>query len=221
MVKCMLIGVPGSGKGTQAEKIAEFLDIPVVTMSALLKKQLSADSDLGREVAAKMREGILISDDIIWKILSQELAHKQYAKGYILDGFPRTMAQADMVEAQGFLIDLVLHLAVEDAVIVRRMEGRRVHPASGRVYHIEFAPPLKPGLDDKTGEALIQREDDRAEVVKKRLTVFHNQTEPVIEWVKSHAERKDLSCIRHYYKIDAAQNPQKVWADIQEILKEF
>ena len=91
MVKCILIGVPGSGKGTQAEKIAEFLDIPVVTMSALLKKQLSADSDLGREVAAKMREGILISDDIIWKILSQELAHKQYAKGYILDGFPRTM----------------------------------------------------------------------------------------------------------------------------------
>ncbi|MEC8064345.1 MAG: nucleoside monophosphate kinase [Pseudomonadota bacterium] len=218
MVKIILLGSPGSGKGTQAEAISKHFSIPILTMSALLKKQLSATSALGQEVAKKMREGILIADDIIWQILQAELISNDCTQGYILDGFPRTMEQARLLERSDTVFDLVLHLAIDDATIIKRMEGRRVHPASGRVYHTVYAPPKSENIDDITGEPLMQRDDDKPQVVQKRLDVYHAQTEPVITWAKSQ-QSGPSRLIKRYAEVDAVQVPKKVWADIQEILK--
>lgn len=218
MVKIILLGSPGSGKGTQAEAISKYFSIPVLTMSALLKKQLGSTSAIGREVAQKMREGILIADNIIWQILQDELVSSDYKQGYILDGFPRTMEQARLLERSDTVFDVVLHLAIDDATIIKRMEGRRIHPQSGRVYHTVYAPPKSQNIDDITGEPLVQRDDDKPQVVQKRLDVYHAQTEPVIAWAKSQ-QSSPSRLIKRYAEVDAIQAPAKVWATIQEILK--
>ena len=217
MVRCVLIGAPGTGKGTQAETISEFLDVPILGMSRLLKQYAQQKSSLGLSMTEQMNAGQLISDDIIWQVLQEELKGSQYNRGYILDGFPRTIPQAELMQKASIVIDLVLYLEAPDEMIVRRMSGRRIHPDSGRVYHIQHKPPRQDGRDDLTGEPLVLRDDDRSEVVAKRLHLYHEQTEPVVSWLKSNSGKDQQ--IKKFEPIDAGQAPDQVWQSIHRILQ--
>jgi adenylate kinase len=219
MVRCVIIGAPGSGKGTQAEKIQAEFGVPVIMMSALLKQSVQRNDALGEMIAQKMRNGQLISDDIIWELLKAELALPQYERGCVLDGFPRTIKQvAYLTEAQ-FSVDLVLYLKVADEDIVERMSGRRVHPGSGRVYHTQYAPPKVEGVDDQTQEPLVQRDDDKPEVVVARLGVYHEQTAPVVAWAKEESQ-KTTGLVRRFVALDASQGLEAVWQEIKKVWKD-
>ena len=216
MVRCIIIGAPGSGKGTQAEKIQAEFGVPMITMSALLKESVQRNDALGEMIAQKMRNGQLISDDIIWELLKAELALPRYDSGCVLDGFPRTVKQVEYLTEAQFSVDLVLYLKVADEDIVARMSGRRVHPGSGRVYHTQYAPPKVEGVDDQTQEPLVQRDDDKPEVVVKRLGVYHEQTAPVVAWANEESQ-KDNGIVGHFVALDASQNLDAVWQEIMQV----
>jgi adenylate kinase len=188
-MRLILLGAPGAGKGTQANFIKEKYNIPQISTGDMLRAAIAAGSELGIAAKKVMDAGQLVSDDIIIGLVKDRLKEADCANGYLFDGFPRTIAQADAMKDAGVKVDFVLEIAVPDESIIERMDGRRCHPGSGRVYHIKFNPPKVEGIDDVTGEPLVQREDDRAETVKKRLDVYHNQTEVLLgyynEWAKS------------------------------------
>lgn len=188
-MRLILLGAPGAGKGTQANFIKEKYNIPQISTGDMLRAAIAAGSELGIAAKKVMDAGQLVSDDIIIGLVKDRLKEADCANGYLFDGFPRTIAQADAMKDAGVKVDYVLEIAVPDESIIERMDGRRCHPGSGRVYHIKFNPPKVEGIDDVTGEPLVQREDDRAETVKKRLDVYHNQTEVLLgyynEWAKS------------------------------------
>ena len=216
MVRCIVIGAPGSGKGTQAEKIQAEFGVPIISMSALLKESVERSDALGEMIAQKMRNGQLISDDIIWELLKTELALPQYDSGCVLDGFPRTTKQVTYLAEAQFSVDLVLYLKVADEDIVARMSGRRVHPGSGRVYHTQYAPPKVEGLDDQTQEPLVQRDDDKPEVVVKRLGVYHEQTAPVVAWAEEESKKTD-GLVGRFVALDASRDLTSVWHDIKQV----
>ena len=184
-----LLGAPGAGKGTKATFIKEKYNIPQISTGDMLRAAVKAGTPLGMAAKKVMDAGGLVSDDIIIGLVKDRLKQADCAKGYLFDGFPRTIPQADAMKDAGVAIDYVLEIDVPDEAIVERMSGRRVHPASGRTYHIAFNPPKADGKDDATGEALIQRDDDKEETVKKRLSVYHEQTEVLVDyynnWAKS------------------------------------
>ncbi len=188
-MRLILLGPPGAGKGTQANFIKEKYSIPQISTGDMLRAAIKAGSELGIAAKAVMDAGQLVSDDIIIGLVKDRLKEADCANGYLFDGFPRTIAQADAMKDAGVKIDFVLEIDVPDEQIIERMDGRRCHPGSGRVYHVKFNPPKVEGLDDITGEPLVQRDDDKAETVKKRLDVYHNQTEVLLgyynEWAKS------------------------------------
>ncbi|AXA91877.1 adenylate kinase [Massilia sp. YMA4] len=188
-MRLILLGAPGAGKGTQANFIKEKYNIPQISTGDMLRAAIAAGSELGIAAKKVMDAGQLVSDDIIIGLVKNRLKEADCANGYLFDGFPRTIAQADAMKDAGVKIDYVLEIAVPDESIIERMDGRRCHQGSGRVYHVKFNPPKVEGLDDVTGEPLVQRDDDRAETVKKRLDVYHNQTEVLLgyynEWAKS------------------------------------
>ena len=186
-MKLVLLGPPGAGKGTQAKAVCAEFGIPQISTGDMLRAAVSAGTVLGRQVRAVMDRGDLVSDDIIVRLVEERIAAPDCASGFLFDGFPRTIAQAEALEAARVAIDAVVEIAVPDEEVVRRMSGRRVHPASGRVYHVTFNPPRAPGLDDETGEPLLQRDDDREETVRDRLAVYRNQTHPLVEFYKSRA----------------------------------
>lgn len=181
-MRLILLGPPGAGKGTQAGFITEHFSIPQISTGDMLRAAIRAGSPLGLEAKKVMDAGQLVSDDIIIGLVKERLKQEDCAKGYLLDGFPRTIAQADAMKAAGVGIDYVLEIDVVDEQIVDRMSGRRVHSASGRTYHVKYNPPKKEGLDDVTGEPLIQRDDDKAETVMKRLEVYRKQTLPLVDY---------------------------------------
>ena len=181
-MRIILLGSPGSGKGTQAQFIVEKFGIPQISTGDMLRAAVKAGTPLGIEAKKVMDEGGLVSDEIILGLIKERITQNDCSKGFLLDGFPRTIAQAEGLKAMGVDIDEVIEIAVDDAEIIKRMSGRRVHPASGRTYHIEFNKPKVEGLDDVTGEALIQRDDDSEETVKKRLAVYHEQTKPLVNY---------------------------------------
>lgn len=181
-MKLILLGGPGAGKGTQATFITEKYGIPQISTGDMLRAAVKAGSPMGLEAKKVMDAGGLVPDDIILGLIAERLKQPDCAKGFLFDGFPRTIPQAEALRAQGVELDYVLEIDVSDEEIIRRMSGRRVHPSSGRTYHVVFNPPKVEGKDDVTGEALIQRDDDREETVRKRLTVYHNQTQPLIEY---------------------------------------
>jgi adenylate kinase len=187
-MKLILLGAPGAGKGTQAAFIKERFGIPQISTGDMLRAAVNAGTALGLAAKKVMDAGALVSDELIIGLVSDRLRGPDCREGYLFDGFPRTIPQADAMKAAAVAIDYVLEIAVPDEEIIARMSGRRVHLASGRTYHLVFNPPQHAGQDDDTGEPLIQREDDREETVRKRLAVYHAQTRPLVgyydEWAK-------------------------------------
>lgn len=183
-IRCLLVGAPGSGKGTQAEYLSQKLSIPIVTTSSVIRASLNDDSPMSVKVRDTINQGKLIDDDMMWQLLQHRVCQDDCKAGIILDGFPRNQKQLDMLLDAGVKIDTVLYLQVSDEVIVDRLSGRRVHLPSGRTYHVLYNPPKQDGLDDITSESLVQRDDDTPEVVQKRLAIFHEQTMPVIKWAQ-------------------------------------
>ncbi|TVP79083.1 adenylate kinase [Thioalkalivibrio sp.] len=187
-MRLILLGAPGAGKGTQAQYITEKYDIPQISTGDMLRAAVKAGTPLGVEAKKVMDAGGLVSDDIILGLIKERLQQPDCANGFLFDGFPRTIPQAEALKEQGVDLDYVVEVDVEDEEIIKRMSGRRVHPASGRTYHVVFNPPKVEGKDDVTGEDLIQREDDNAETVRKRLEVYHSQTKPLVEFYSKWAE---------------------------------
>ncbi len=181
-MRIILLGSPGSGKGTQAQFIVEKFGIPQISTGDMLRAAVKAGTPLGIEAKKIMDEGGLVSDEIILSLIKERITQNDCNKGFLLDGFPRTIVQAEGLKEMGVNVDEVIEIAVDDAEIIKRMSGRRVHPASGRTYHIEFNKPKIEGVDDISGEALIQRDDDTEETVKKRLAVYHEQTKPLVNY---------------------------------------
>ena len=183
-MRLILLGPPGAGKGTQAAVIRAKFAIPQISTGDMLRAAVKAGTPLGREAQKVMDAGHLVSDDLILGLVQERLKRPDCARGYLFDGFPRTIPQADALKAAGIAIDHVLEIDVPDEEIVMRMSGRRVHPGSGRVYHVKFNPPKVDGKDDTTGEPLLQRDDDKPETVKQRLDVYRRQTRPLIDYYR-------------------------------------
>jgi adenylate kinase len=190
-MRLILLGPPGAGKGTQAAFIKQLYGIPQISTGDMLRAAVQAGTPLGLAAKKVMDSGALVSDDIIIALVKERLFAPDCAKGYLFDGFPRTIRQADAMKDAAVPIDFVLEIAVPDDAIVERMSGRRVHPASGRSYHVKFNPPKVDGRDDLTGEPLIQRDDDKEDTVKKRLAVYHAQTEPLVAYYRQWAASGD------------------------------
>ncbi len=188
-MKIMLLGAPGSGKGTQAQFICEKYQIPQISTGDMLRAAVKAGTPLGKQAKAIMDAGELVPDDIILNLIQERILQPDCEKGFLLDGFPRTIAQAEGLEKMGVTLDYVIEIDVPDEAIIQRLSGRRVHPGSGRVYHLLYNPPKEDCKDDLTGEPLIQRDDDREETVRKRLAVYHQQTAPLIEYYRQKAEK--------------------------------
>ena len=200
-MRVILLGGPGAGKGTQANYIKERYNIPQISTGDMLRAAVKADTPLGVEAKKVMDAGGLVSDDIILGLIDERLKQPDCEQGYLFDGFPRTLAQADALKDKGIKIDAVVEIDVDDEEIIRRMSGRRVHLASGRTYHVVFNPPKEEGKDDETGEPLIQRDDDKEETVRERLSVYHDQTEPLIDYYSKWAASGDADAPR-YVKIN-------------------
>ena len=208
-MRLILLGPPGAGKGTQAAFIREAYGIPQISTGDMLRAAVNAGTPLGLAAKQVIVSGTLVSDDIIIGLVQERLRESDCERGYLFDGFPRTIPQADAMKDAAVRIDHVLEIDVPDAAIVERMSGRWVHPASGRTYHVRFNPPRRPGLDDETGEPLVQRDDDREDTVKKRLAVYHAQTEPLVAYYKSWADTGDPRAPR-YRAIDGLQDVDAV-----------
>ena len=184
-MRLILIGGPGAGKGTQANFVKDKFQIPQISTGDMLRAALKAGTELGKKAKGYMDSGALVPDEVIIGLVKERIKEADCEKGFLFDGFPRTIPQADALKDAGVAIDAVVDIDVPDEEIIKRMSGRRVHLASGRTYHIIFNPPKEEGKDDVTGEDLIQRDDDQKETVRKRLDVYHAQTEPLIDYYKT------------------------------------
>ena len=209
-MKIILLGPPGAGKGTQAQFICEHFGIPQISTGDMLRAAVSAGTELGQRVKSVMDSGALVSDDIIIELVKERIAADDCANGFLFDGFPRTIVQAEALESASVAIETVLEISVPDEEIVKRLSGRRVHPGSGRTYHIEYNPPKAEGRDDVTGEALIQRDDDKEDTVRERLSVYREQTQPLIGY---YSDKADNSSLR-YITVDGL-------GEVSEIQKEI
>ena len=198
-MKIILLGAPGAGKGTQAQFLTKKYDIPQISTGDMLRAAIKAGTDMGKMAKEFMDSGKLVTDEIIIGLVKDRIAEDDCKKGFLLDGFPRTIPQAEAVTAAGIEIDAVIEIDVPDEEIVNRMSGRRVHQNSGRTYHLVYNPPKIEGKDDETGEELIQRADDKEEIVKDRLNVYHDQTQPLVNYYQTQASKiEDL----HYIRVD-------------------
>jgi len=210
-MRLILLGPPGAGKGTQAAYIREQYRIPQISTGDMLRAAVKAGTPLGVAAKKVMDAGQLVSDDIIVGLVKERLKQPDCAGGYLLDGVPRTIPQAEALRAAGVALDYVLEIDVPDAEIVTRMSGRRVHPASGRSYHVKFNPPRRDGRDDATGEPLVQRDDDREETVNKRLEVYRAQTRPLVDYYRNWAASGDAQAPR-YRKISGSGPVEEITA---------
>lgn len=190
-MRLILLGAPGAGKGTQAQFIREKFGVPQISTGDMLRAAVKAGTPLGVEAKKVMDAGGLVSDDIIIGLVTDRLQQDDCRQGYLFDGFPRTLPQAEAMKLAGVAIDYVLEIDVADEEIIDRMSGRRVHPASGRTYHVRFNPPRVEGKDDVTGDDLVQRDDDREDTVRRRLAVYHSQTKPLLDYYRNWAASGD------------------------------
>ena len=214
-MRLILLGPPGAGKGTQAKFLCDAFGIPQISTGDMLRAAVKAGSDLGKRVKAVMDSGALVSDEIILELVHERLQADDCKGGYLFDGFPRTLGQAEALSNAKVTIEHVVEISVPDEEIVRRMSGRRIHPGSGRVYHVDFAPPRIAGKDDETGEPLIQRDDDKEETVRERLSVYRDQTFPLVEYYSQKAKREEL----HFSRIDGVGDVAFIKQSLIETLK--
>lgn len=217
-MRIILLGAPGAGKGTQAQFIMEHYQIPQISTGDMLRAAVKAGTPLGQKAKEVMDAGQLVSDDIILGLVKERIARDDCANGFLLDGFPRNIAQAQALADEGIAIDYVVELDVPDEELVKRLSGRRVHPGSGRVYHIDYAPPKEPGKDDETGEDLVQREDDQEETVRKRLEVYKEQTQPLVGFYQDLAA-KDEPNAPAYVRIPGTGSVEEIRDRILEALQ--
>jgi adenylate kinase len=210
-MRLILLGAPGAGKGTQAAFICHRFGIPQISTGDMLRAAVKAGSALGLAAKKVMDAGALVGDDIIIGLVKERIAAPDCANGFLFDGFPRTIPQAEAMREAGVKIDVVLEIDVPDAAIIERMSGRRVHAASGRSYHVKFNPPKVADRDDATGEALMQRDDDKEETVKKRLAVYQSQTRPLVEYYSHWAATGDAAAPR-YRRIDGSGSVEDITA---------
>ena len=208
-MRLILLGAPGAGKGTQAAFICRKFGIPQISTGDMLRAAVKAGALMGVAAKMVMDAGGLVSDDIIIGLVKERIVQPDCANGFLFDGFPRTIAQADAMKATGVKLDAVLEIDVPDAAIIERMSGRRVHIASGRTYHVKFNPPKVAGKDDATGEDLIQRDDDKAETVRKRLDVYQSQTRPLVAYYSEWAARGDPAAPK-YHKINGTGSVDEI-----------
>lgn len=192
-MRVILLGAPGAGKGTQAQFICEKFNIPQISTGDMLRAAVKAGSELGLKVKEIMETGGLVSDEIIIDLVKERITQEDCKEGFLFDGFPRTIPQAEAMLEAGVDIDYVLEIDVDDEEIVKRLSGRRVHPDSGRVYHLVYNPPKTEGVDDETGEPLIQRDDDKEDTVRNRLSIYHDQTKPLVAFYRELGEKKGES----------------------------
>ena len=210
MNNIILLGPPGAGKGTQADLICEMCDIPKISTGDMLREAVASGSDLGIKVSNILDSGALVSDDIIGSLIKERLTKPDCSKGSLFDGVPRTIGQAEQLAEMGIKFTHVIEIFVEDETIVDRMSGRRVHPSSGRNYHIDFNPPINDGVDNETGEPLIQREDDKPDTVLKRLGVYHEQTKPLTDFYSNLSSGGDLK----FFQVDGSKTVDEVFKNI-------
>lgn len=216
-MRIILLGSPGAGKGTQAQLISEQYNIPKISTGDMLRAAVQAKTPLGLQAKEVMDAGQLVSDQIIIGLIKERLAQPDCHNGFLLDGFPRTIPQAEALDAQNIHIDHVLEIYVPDEDIVKRMSGRLMHLPSGRTYHVENHPPKVPGKDDVTGELLTQREDDKEETVRKRLEVYHEQTEPLIDYYQAHDVEETHK--PEFARVLGLGSVQEVWGRVVEALR--
>jgi adenylate kinase len=214
-MKMILLGAPGAGKGTQAKFLTETYAIPQISTGDMLRAAVKAESDMGLKVKSVMESGGLVTDDIIIGLVKERITEDDCAEGFLFDGFPRTIPQSEAMEDAGVEIDVVLEIDVPDDEIVRRLSGRRVHLDSGRVYHVDFNPPAKEGLDDVTGEPLVLRKDDEEDTVRKRLSLYHEQTKPLVNFYQ---EMEKKTGKMRFIKIDGTRSINEIVADIKQSL---
>ena len=210
-MRLILLGAPGAGKGTQAQFVCDHFSIPQISTGDMLRAAVKAETELGLKAKQVMAAGELVSDDIIIGLVKERIREPDCANGFLFDGFPRTIPQAQAIVDAGVPIDHVLEIAVADEEIVQRLSGRRVHPASGRIYHIAHNPPQREGLDDDTGEPLVQREDDQEDTVRNRLEVYHSQTAPLIDFYQA----RDAVA---YHRIEGVGDVENIKARVLEAL---
>ena len=216
-MKIILVGPPGAGKGTQAEALCKTFSIPHISTGNMLREAVEDETDLGLEAKALMDAGILVSDEVIVGLVEDRISKADCNNGFLFDGFPRTIPQAQALVDRDIHIDAVVEIDVPDKDIIERMSGRRMHPGSGRNYHIVFNPPKIDGKDDLTGEDLIQREDDKPETVKDRLKVYENQTSPLINFYSEMSEQGKLK----YLKVSGTSSPEEVSTEILSMLQQL
>lgn len=214
-MRIILLGAPGAGKGTQAQFITSELGIPQISTGDMLRAAVKAGTALGKKVEDVMSSGGLVTDEIIIALVKERITQPDCANGFLFDGFPRTIPQAQAMVDAGIDIDRVIEIRVADEEIVARLSGRRVHPGSGRVYHIEHQPPKTSGVDDVTGEALVQRDDDKEETVRKRLAVYHEQTQPLVQFYKT---LEETGAGVKLVSIDGQADVQKIRNRLAEVL---
>jgi adenylate kinase len=217
-MRLILLGGPGAGKGTQATFLCQKYGIPQISTGDMLRAAVKAGTAVGQAAKKVMDAGALVSDDIIVSLVKERIAQPDCANGFLFDGFPRTITQAEAIKNAGVKIDVVLEIDVPDATIIERMGGRRAHLASGRTYHVTFNPPKVAGVDDVTGEPLVQRADDSEETVKKRLLVYHAQTSPLIDYYNRWAATGDAAAPR-YCKIDGTGSVEEITARAIDALR--
>ncbi len=208
-MRLILLGGPGAGKGTQANFIKERYNIPQISTGDMLRAAVKAGTELGKQAKTYMDSGGLVPDDVIIGLVKERIQEPDCEKGFLFDGFPRTIPQADAMKEAGVPIDAVVDIDVPDEEIIKRMSGRRVHLASGRTYHVVFNPPREEGKDDVTGEPLIQRDDDKEETVRKRLEVYHSQTEPLVEYYKKWEASGDADAPK-YIRIEGVGKVEEI-----------
>lgn len=213
-MKIILLGAPGAGKGTQAQFIMNKFGIPQISTGDMFRAAIKEGTELGKQAKALMDEGKLVPDELTVALVKDRISQPDCANGFLLDGFPRTIPQADALKDSGVKIDYVLEFDVPDEVIVERMSGRRVHQASGRSYHIVYNPPKVEGKDDVTGEDLIIRADDKPETVLDRLAVYHKQTSPLIDYYQAEAKAGNTQ----YFRLDGTQRVEEVSQELDKIL---
>ncbi|MFG6159265.1 adenylate kinase [Halomonas sp. 1390] len=217
-MRLILLGAPGAGKGTQAQFICERFNIPQISTGDMLRAAVKEGSELGLKVKEIMNSGGLVSDDIIIALVKERISQPDCANGFLFDGFPRTIPQAQAMRDAEVKIDHVLEIAVDDEEIVKRLAGRRVHPGSGRVYHLEYQPPKEEGKDDVTGEALIQRDDDRESTVRNRLAVYHEQTAPLVDYYQQWAKEAPEAAPA-YHRVEGVGSIDDITGQVIEALE--